>query len=162
MVYHPLKVTFSEIITIICAVKPEKPSLAWNIGGSGFSVSSLQITLGMLFGSLFDIEHHYYLLWTIYICLQSFYMIFKCCFKMCFLHFVCLLCFVRNDEIKLWNQINQIIYYKVYEVLNMVILRRIKTAASTVVILKLIANYELYHNLFTNQVQYLNWTLKVN
>ena len=50
-------------------------------------------------------EYHYYLLWTIYICLLSFYMIFKCCFKMCFLYFVWIWCFVRNDEIKLWNQI---------------------------------------------------------
>ena len=58
----------------------------------------------MLFRSTFDIEYHYYLFWTIYICILSFYMIFKCCLKMFFLYFVCILCFVRNDEIKLWNQ----------------------------------------------------------
>ena len=58
----------------------------------------------MLFRSSFDIEYYHYLLWTIYICLLSFYTIFKCCFKICFLYFVCILCFVRNDEIKLWNQ----------------------------------------------------------
>ena len=39
----------------------------------------------MLFRSSFDIEYHYYLLWTIYICLLNFYTIFKCCLKCVFI-----------------------------------------------------------------------------
>ena len=97
--------------TVVCLnelLRCHRRRRAWAYGGSGFSVSILQITQEVHFiRSTFDIEYHHYCLRNICICLRSFYMIFQYFFLICFLLVVRILCFVSNDEIKLWNLINR-------------------------------------------------------